>query len=437
MGTFLVVLNGSLMNVALPFFASYFEIGLVRAQWLITIFILAMSLGMCLTTYFSKRLGTKNVYMISVFLFMIGSIVGVLATNFEFLLLSRFIQGLAGGILTPLSMAIVFKYFAKNERGTAMGIWGMSIMVAPTIGPFIGGMILDYMHWTYLFALNIPICIVTFILTHLFIKEIPQKQKVSFDWMGFILITLYLSLSLIALDLVFNEANFLNLFLLFLGVVIGILFVIVELKRRNPLIELRTLTNKGFVSSLVLLAINTSSLYGILILLPIIYQSVQNEAATLAGLILIPQALFMGIAMTIGGKMSDQFGAYKVIIAGTVIMALATLSLNWFSNYGNYLLLIIILSLHGIGSGLMSTPSTTAGINSLKEEHFSAGTSINNLFRQLIKVYVVLFITFGYSLCMQIYRLDPIKTVQYIFLVITVLTLLSIFVIKINKRNWT
>lgn len=434
-GSFMVVLNGSLMNVALPYFADLFDVDLVRGQWIITAFVLSMTISMSLTNYLAKRIGNKNVYLIGIVIFLLSSIGGSFSWNFESIIIFRFLQGIGGGLITPISMVIVYEYFNINERGTAMGIWGVVVMIAPTIGPVIGGGLLEFSHWSYLFTLNVPLCLVSIIFTLAFIKEEHKVDKLNFDWMGFILIIISLLTFLIGIDLFQTKPDVINSFLLTIGLITGIWFVINQKQKKNPLIEINILSNKGFSSSLIILAFNTVAMYSVLILIPIIYQQILKESVFLSGIILVPHALLMGISMTLGGKLLDKHGPYKVVLSGTIIMSFASFLLFLLDDYNSLLLILIIISIHGFGCGFMSTPTTTAGLNSLKSHQIPSGSSLNNLFRQLIKIYAVFSITYLYNLNSTI-KITEEELIKYIFLAISILLLISTYFIFINKIQW-
>lgn len=434
LGSFMVVLNGSLMNVALPYFTQYFMIDFVRAQWIISSFVLSMTISMSLTNYLSKKFGDKNVYLTGIILFLTSSILGSISWNYESVIFFRFLQGLGGGLITPISMVIVYKYFSKNERGTAMGVWGVAVMIAPTLGPVIGGTILEFSSWSLLFLINVPLCIISIILAITFIKEKHAIEQLSFDWLGFSLITVSLLTFLIAIDLLQRQTSLFSLTLLSIGILSGLWFLFHQIKITNPLIEIKILKNKGFSSSLIILAINTIAMYTILILIPIMYQDVLKETPFLSGMLLVPHALLMGLAMTIGGRTLDKRGPYLVILVGTIIMAVSSLLLFAIKDYTNMIIITIIIALHGFGCGFMSTPTTTAGLNSLKDNQIPSGSSLNNQFRQLVKVYAVFFITYFYSIYSQSsYGADVIRT---IFAISGILLFLSTFFVHINKKAW-
>ncbi|QQK77798.1 DHA2 family efflux MFS transporter permease subunit [Salicibibacter cibarius] len=391
---FMVILNNSLMNVSLPFFMDMYQITAVEGQWIITAFSLGMVIVMTLSNYLRKRVGRKKIFLLGTFIFLLGSFFGSLAWDFASLIIFRFIQGLGGGLVMPLSMILIFEHFPKNERGLALGIWGVGATGAPTIGPTIGGILLEFFTWEMLFYINIPTALVAALAGIFFLQKDEKSIKVHFDWIGFIYISLGLAFLMIGINFLQNQLYAISAYtIITLGVAALLLFIWQELRIDQPLLNIRILNNFVFSGSLVLISFNILAMFSILLLIPILIQDIYGLPPLYAGFILFPQALAMGLSMTIGGKILDKKGPYIVILLGVLITTVLTFVIGFSIGEISLGFLATLLALQGIGNGMINTPASTSGLNALNEEYVSSGSAFNNLSRQLMKVICVVFLS--------------------------------------------
>ncbi|GAK05991.1 LOW QUALITY PROTEIN: hypothetical protein JCM19037_4540 [Geomicrobium sp. JCM 19037] len=390
---FTVVLNNSLMNVALPHFMQLYTLTAVEGQWIITAFALGMTLVMPLTGYLSKRVGSKKIFLLGTLVFLVGSIAGPFSWDFTSMIGFRLVQGIGGGMIMPIGMMLIFKHFSKNERGFAMGIWGVAIMIAPTIGPTVGGIILEYSSWEMLYIMNVPTSLLSLVLAIYFLTKDGDSERVSFDWLGFLLVSGGIIGLLVGVDALQSTQNGFVYFMIGLGFALLIGFVLHELRTDEPLLDIRVLKNFIFTASLLLLANSTIAMFSVLLLIPILIQDIYGLSALYAGLLLFPQALSMGISMTIGGRILDKKGPYPVIMTGVVLICIATFGIAYSLADLQPAFLIALLILHGFANGFVNTPVTTAGLNALPANHLPAGTALNNVSRQMMKVISVVLLS--------------------------------------------
>ncbi|WP_157827582.1 DHA2 family efflux MFS transporter permease subunit [Niallia nealsonii] len=445
LGAFSVILNNSILNVSIPSFMQMFDINAIQAQNVVVGFMIPMMITMSLSGYLADVLTRKFVYILGMVLFLAGSLLGMAAWDFQSLIFFRIVQGIGGGFVMPLSISILFSYYSEKERGFATGIWGVAAMVAPAIGPTIGGLILEYSSWKMLFAMNIPTSIICMIATAYFLKEKRQSKKIKFDFIGFICITIgivCLTLGVNRIPYGFSDHGWLTICLLLIGFTGFLFFIYTELHINNPLIDIRIFQNPIFTNSTIIVAVCTASLFSGMLLLPLLLQEVLQLSALTTGLILLPQGMMMGIAMTIGGKILDRSGVRIILPAGIIILSIVTLVLGWLVGQSSQWLLIFLLIIRGIGIGFINTPATTAGLNALPSFQVSRAMSINNVIRQLTGTITVVLFSMFFESRRIIYmeRMSKeaagILSVQHSFLIMGIIVILMLpITFKMNYKK--
>lgn len=406
---FTVILNNSLLNVALPYFMEYYGLSAVKAQWIITVFSLGMLLTMTTTTYVSKKYGYKLVYAFGLSIFLLSSILGALSINFEMIIFARIFQGLGGGLLMPLSMILIFKHFNKRERGFATGIWGISAMVAPAIGPTVGGAILTFSSWQMLFLLNVPMTVLCLFITFYSIRTKAEREKEveRFDWVGFILLSSGLIILLLAIEQLLYPAHKLAPYMLFLLAGLCIWrFIAHSFKRDIPILNVKIFKNRIFSMCLAVIACSTMAMFAVVLIVPLLIQEVMGESPLLAGLIVLPHAIFVGLSMTIGGRLLDKRGPIIPLFTGISLLISVSFILSFTLSNLPLWVFLICLVFFGMGNGLINTPTVTTALNSLKDKNVSEGSSIISSFRQIIKVTSIVVISFIFEFRRGVYMLN-------------------------------
>ncbi|KGX85069.1 MDR family MFS transporter [Pontibacillus litoralis] len=435
-GTFTVILNNSMLNPTLPRFMEIFDADAVSVGWMLTIFMVAMGMTMPLTGYLGDRFGKKKIYIIGLFIFMIGSIGGALSQTLSMVVLSRAIQGMAGGLMMPIAMALVFNAFPKNERGLAIGIYGIAAMVAPAIGPTVGGIIIQYFPWPYLFLFNIPFGIASILLSTNYLIETEKNEQLKFDIGGFIFVTLGVGGILYALgrgktlDTLFALDNI----ALFVGGIIAlVIFVFYENKQEQPLLDLSVFKVPTFTISAIVTGSASIGLFSGIFLLPLLIQEVYGLGEVLTGLLFLPAAASSGVFMSIGGRILDKKGPRWTIPIGLFILALSTTGLGLVGLSTTYWVILLLNVVRGIGLGMSNMPATTAGMNSIPEHLVAQGSAMNNVLRQITASLGIVFFSVYYETRrMQIASggIDmteaTLQTLNEAFLVSTVLVLIAL-----------
>lgn len=384
-GTFMAILDSSIVNVAIPKMMTIFGASTDEIEWILTGYMLTMSIVIPLTGYLGDRFGLKKLYVFALAVFTIGSAFCGLATSTETMVAARVIQAIGGGMIMPVGMAMIYQLVPMEKRGLALGIWGISAMAAPAIGPTLSGYIVQYMDWRLIFTINIPVGIIGVTLAIIMLKETPTKGYKKFDIFGAITSAVGLFTLLLALSKGNSEGWTSGYILgLFTVAIISLIsFVFIELNHEDPLLELRVLKIFPFSLSLVISTITTIGMYGALFLMPLYLQNLRGYTPTQSGLLMLPAALVTGVMMPISGRLFDKFGAKWITIIGLFILATASYTLSKLTLDTSYNTIMTIMIVRGIGMGLAMMPMQTAGMNAIPRELSGRGTALNSTIRQV------------------------------------------------------
>ncbi|MBU9723670.1 MULTISPECIES: MDR family MFS transporter [Bacillaceae] len=386
LGTFTVILNNSMLNPAVPHLMNVFGTDAVATGWIITIFMVTMGITMPITGYLGDRIGKKQLYMLGLLLFVIGSLLGSISWSLPSLIVFRGLQGIGGGMMMPIAMALIFEVFPRKERGLATGVYGIAAMMAPTIGPTLGGVIIEMGSWQWLFLCNIPTGILGLVFSAIYLKRTVKVTNISFDLSGFVTVTLGVGAILFALARVSEFTHLrdpLNILLFILGAFAMWLFIRIENNKEQPLLDLSIFKVPAYTYSVLVGSVSSISLFGGIFLLPLLIQNVYGYGAIMTGLTFLPSALLTGIFMTVGGRALDKKGPSLVVTLGLSLIALATVFLGFLSMESGLWIIFLLNAIRGIGMGLSTMPSTTAGMNAIPEQFVSRGSAMNNVLRQM------------------------------------------------------
>ncbi|ERN51709.1 MDR family MFS transporter [Alkalihalophilus marmarensis] len=400
LGSFTMILNNSMLNPAVPKLMEVFESDAVSTGWVITIFMVTMGMTVPVTGYLGDRFGKKKLYLIGLLIFVIGSILGSFSWNLSSLIVFRGLQGVGGGIMMPLSMALIFEAFPRNERGMATGVWGIAAMMAPTIGPTVGGVLLETSGWQYLFWCNVPIGLLGLWFALKYLPVTSPNKEVRFDLYGFITVTAGVGAILLALGRMSELAHLLmplNIVLAITGIMLLILFVQIETRVKQPLLDLSLFKIPAYTFSVIIAGTTSIGLFAGIFLIPLLIQQVYGLSAIMTGLIFLPSALLTGLFMTVGGRVLDQKGARGVVTTGLIVMTIGTFALGFLSLETSLLFIFIMMAIRGIGSGLSTMPATTIGMNAIPDRLISRGSAMNNVMRQMSSALGIVFISIYYE----------------------------------------
>lgn len=395
-GAFMAILDGSIVNVALPRMMAIFGSTADQIQWVLTGYMLTSGVVIPVTGYLSDRFGGKKVYILSLAAFTAGSALCSLAWSNNSLVVARVIQAIGGGMMMPVSMAMIYYIVPREKIGMALGIWGVTAMVAPSIGPTLGGYLVDNFSWQWIFTINIPIGIAAIFLSMAVLKETPLKSGLKADFPGIILCAAGCFALLLALsegqDKGWTSLYIVNLFI-FSGFTLA-LFVIWELITDQPMLDIRLLKNITFAASLVCVSVATIGLFSAIFLIPLFVQNVQGLTPLQTGLLMMPAAIASGIMMPISGRLFDEIGALPLCLVGLTVTAITTFQLHTITYDISYRELQMIMIERSLGLGLCMMPLTTAGMNTIPQFLIGRASAMGNLVRQISASFGIAYLTY-------------------------------------------
>jgi len=394
-GMFVVMLDGTIMNVAVPKLMGEFNADLKSIQWVLTGYTLALSAVIPLAGWFSDRFSSKRAFLGCLVLFVLGSILCSFAENTSQLILFRVLQGLGGGMLAPIGITMTFQAAPPEKRGAVMGVMGLPMLLAPILGPLLSGYFIEYVSWQWIFLINVPVGFISFILGLKYLKKHPVQKNVKLDKTGMVLAPLAFT------GLVYGIheggangwGNMETLIPLILGSIALIVFIWVQVHKDNPLLELRAFKSSYFTRGSILAWINQMALVGTLLLVPLYLQQVKGYSPMTAGLFVIPQAIMSTLGLNIGGRLADKFGTRPVVIAGIVSLAFSLFALTFLESNTSTAALIAMVCGLGIGQGLTMMQINTYVMQAAPKEFISRITPITTSAQQIFTSFSITILT--------------------------------------------
>jgi len=388
-GTFMAVLDATIVNVGLPKIMASFGVGLDKIEWVITAYMLAMAVMLPTSGWLADRFGYKKLYFWGLFMFTLGSALCGMSTNENMLITSRIIQGLGAGTIQPIGMAIIMREFPQEQRGVALGFWGISAAASISFGPLIGGFLVDNFSWMLIFDVNIPVGLVAMLFTIIIQAEYKSHRRRSFDLIGFISVTIFLPLTLFTLsegNTASNAAGWHAPYILLCAAISLISFVVFltnELIVKEPLIDLRLLKNHNFGLANLIMIIFSIGMFGSTFLMPIYLQNSLGYTALQSGSVFLPVGIIQGIVAPISGRISDKINPKYPIIAGVLLMSFSFYLNSKLSFMTELNAIMISLYIRGLGMGLMFTALSTISLIEIPREKMAQASGITNSIRQL------------------------------------------------------
>ncbi|BDA79559.1 multidrug MFS transporter [Leptospira kobayashii] len=390
MGTAAMVMSSTILNVAIPHIMKAFQMGHEEVQWISTGFLAAMTIAMLSTSWMVLRFGQKQTHIIALVLFLFASLLGGFSPDSQTLFLARILQGVAAGIIQPLSMITIFQVFPAEMRGKAMGIYGLGVILAPSVSPALGGILVDLYSWRLVFFMALPFCLAAFGLSFFYLpgKEKPtlgSDSKLKFDWLGIILLSFSILLLLDGLSQGRNRGWMSLPILLRLGFafIFASLFLLRESKIVYPLLDLGIFKNKRFVSACIVSFFYGAGLYGSVYLVPLFVQLVAGFTAAQAGMLLIPGGFALGVIMLVAGRLTDMYQSYKIIIVGLSLFAISFFGLYLLRDSTYFLLIGILVTASRAALGFVIPALNAGAIQVLSREFIAKGSGTVNFIRTL------------------------------------------------------
>ncbi len=389
---FMEVLDTSVANVALPHIAGNLSAGVDESTWVLTSYLVSNAIVLPLTGWFSSIFGRKRFYMVCVTIFTLSSLLCGLAPSLPLLVIFRIMQGAGGGALQPISQAILLESFPKEKRGMAMAVFGMGVVLAPIIGPTLGGWITDSYSWRWIFLINIPVGIISLVLTLFLVFDPPYlvrkslREGARIDYIGIGLLSVGLGFLQVVLDKGEREDWFGSNFIIGCAVVaaVGLLGALLwELSQKDPAVDFHLLKERNFLIATMTMFMLGLVLYGSTALLPIFLQTMMGYTALLSGLVLSPGGILVVILLPVVGKLLTHIESRWLVVFGLAILALSLFHMASFNLDVDFRTAMTARIYQSAGMAFLFVPINVMAFYFIPKEKINNATGIINLARNI------------------------------------------------------
>jgi DHA2 family multidrug resistance protein len=388
-GTFMAVLDITIVNVGLSKMMAAFGVSVDKIEWVLTAYLLVFAVVLPSSGWIADHLGYKKTYFLGLLLFTAGSLLCSISLNENMLIIFRVLQGAGAGFIMPVGMAIVTREFPPEKRGMALGFWGIASASSVSLGPMFGGYLIDTFSWHAIFDINVPIGIFAMIATLIIQREYKTEHTRTFDFVGFVSMTLFLVFLLLALsdaNAAWNTGGWSSNFILTcfaISFVSFVIFIATELSVKHPIIDLRILKNRNFGLANLMMFIFGLAFFGNAFLLPLYLQNSLGYTALQAGLVFFPVGIIQAVMSPVAGKMTDKLNPRIPIFIGIVLTFFSMYLYKNLSLTSEYDQIMLPLVIRGFGLGFMFIPLSTIAINDITREKMAQATGMFNTIRQI------------------------------------------------------
>ncbi|MEG0473032.1 MAG: DHA2 family efflux MFS transporter permease subunit [Solibacillus sp.] len=385
-GAFVAFLNNTLLNVALPTIMKSFNIeDFSTVQWLSTGYMLVGGVLVPASAYLITKFKTKPLFIISMSIFVVGTTMAAFAPTFEILLAGRMVQAAGASAIAPILMNVMLISFPIEKRGTAMGIFGLVMVLAPAIGPTLSGWIVEHYDWSVLFKMILPFAIIALLLAIWKLENVLPNRPARIDILSVVLSTIGFGGLLYGFSTASTAGwGAVEVWGTILVGVIGIIwFVVRQLRLEEPLLDLRIYSYPAYALASVISMVLSVAMFSGMILTPAYVQNVREISPFDAGLMMLPGAIVMGIMSPITGKLFDKFGPRTIALIGLFVTTVSTFGLGFLSLDSSYLYIISVYTIRMFGISLVMMPIMTNGLNALPNRLNPHGTAMNNTAQQV------------------------------------------------------
>lgn len=388
-GTFMAVLDATIVNVALPKIMSTFGVDVDKVEWVLTAYLLVFAVMLTASGWIADHLGYKRTYLLALLLFTFGSFLCGIAWDEDALIAFRVIQGMGAGLLMPVGMAIVTREFPPHRRGVAIGFWSIAAAASVSLGPLIGGFLIDNFTWATIFDVNVPVGIMGMFATIVIQREYRTEHVRTFDVGGFVTMALFLTSLLLGLtsgNASWNSGGWTSTYVVTCFILAGLGltgFLVIELNIRHPLVDLSLLKNFNFGMTNLVLFIFGLGMFGSTFLLPLYLQNSLGYTAYQAGLVFLPVGILQGMMAPIAGIFSDKGNPKIPALVGIFLMSLSffmNYTLNLFSESAQ---IMGALYVRGLAMGLLFTPLSTLALEEIPRQKMAQASAMFNVIRQV------------------------------------------------------
>ncbi len=383
---FMIMLDNTIVNVALPSIQRDLHIGVSELEWVVTGYALSFAVLMLTGGKLADMLGRRRIFLVGLAIFTISSLFCGLAGSAELLIGARVVQGAGSALMMPATLSIITATFAPAERGAALGIWAGVSAMALAIGPLVGGLITEHVGWDWIFFVNVPIGVVGLVCVRLIVRESRDtSHEQRLDLPG--LITSGIALFALVFALIeansygWTSATILSLFAL--ALVAGTVFVVLELRQRLPMFDLALFRDSTFTGANVVALLVSLAMFGVFFFMSLFMQNVLGYSAVRAGTAFLPMTILIILVAPVSGKVSDRLGSRWLMVGGLILLALSLVVFAQAGRGSGYLALLPAMLLGGFGMATTMTPMTAAALSSVPVDKAGVGSGMLNTFRQV------------------------------------------------------
>jgi DHA2 family multidrug resistance protein len=395
-GTFTIMLNSSIVNIALPQMMSSFGVNRNQIEWVSTGFMLSSAVAMPLVGWIVGRIGSKALYLISLCIFSLGTVACAVSWNYDAMIVSRAIQAIGAGGMQPVGMAIIANLFEPHERGKAIGVWATGMMIGPAFGPTLGGYITDWLSWRAVFWVNLPPALFALVGGAITIKSEKSETRfrIPFDLWGYIFLSIALIAGLLALSKGQEKGwDSTYTYACFAFTIVGlVMFIAIESSIRHPLLDLRLFLYRNYSIGMVLSIFRGVGLFGMMFLLPIFLQNLGGYTAIDAGILMMPGALTILFIMPIAGRLADRYSPKVLVTLGTLVVSLSLFWYGYLDPISSTAMIIAPQVVRGIGIAFMISPIMATSINAVPLEKVPMASSFLNVAQRIGGSFGIAFI---------------------------------------------
>lgn len=407
-GAFMAILDTSIVNVAIPTMMNVFGVDTTAVQWVATAYLLALGVVVPFSGWLGDRIGLKNLYILAMGVFVLGSLLCAAAPSLQILIGARIVQALGGGMIMPTTMAMVYRLVPRDRIGRAMGIFGIALLVAPALGPTLGGYLVEYVDWRWIFTINLPVGVIGVLLSWSFLPAFESAHPGRLDIGG----SLTSSAALFSLLLALSKGADWGwgaeptVLLLFTSAVSFALFIYIELTAERPLLDLRVFKYPSFMWANILIVVTTVGMYAGLFYLPLFLQNIRGLGALQTGVLLMPGALVSGTMMPVIGRLYDRIGPRPLVVTGVLLLALTTYLFHNLSVVTATSTVVFWVMMRGVVMPLANMPAQTSALADIPDALIGRASAVTNIIGRVAGSFGIAVLTSILSTRQAMHRAD-------------------------------
>ncbi|WP_280770044.1 MDR family MFS transporter [Salipaludibacillus daqingensis] len=384
-GSFIAVLNQTLMITAIPPLMEEMNITANTGQWLTTVFMLVNGIMIPISAFLIEKFTTRQLFMSAMGIFAIGTLVGALSINFPMLITGRVIQSAGAGVMLPLMQTVFLLIFPVEKRGAAMGYIGLVISFAPAIGPTLSGFVTSNYDWRFLFWGILPLSLIMIVVAYFIMRNVTELKNPKVDPISIILSTFGFGGLLYGFTSAGNNGwgSPITIVVLIVAVIGVFAFIKRQMGMAHPMLEFRVFKKRVFTVSVIITSIGFTGLIGLETLIPLYMQNMRGFTAVEAGMVLLPGALIAGLMSPITGRIFDKIGAKKLAVPGLILMTISTFAFLFIDTETSLVYLAVMYAIRMFGFSMVMMPTNTAGLNQMPRKLIPHGAAVTNTVRQM------------------------------------------------------